>query len=139
MCPIAFSNVLADPAYICISPTIMDQEENLNGKVNQNKKISLDDEDIELIVSDVFSSKIPEVFVSFYCFNLFFLSTYKRGFNGFQKIEVERITRHLMQGNILLQIEISMRPSLLIRYVSQPFDVLDHHAVLCLIFFLAAS
>lgn len=62
-----------------------------------------------------------------------------RGFNGFQKIEVERITRHLMQGNILLQIEISMRPSIFIRYVSQPFDVLDHHAVLCLIFFLAAS
>lgn len=80
-----------DPAYLCISPTMMDQEENLNGKVNQNKKISLDDKDIELIVSDVFSSKIPE------------------------KIEVERITRHLMQGNILLQIEISMRPSILIR------------------------
>ncbi|KAJ6729488.1 MITOCHONDRIAL METAL TRANSPORTER 1-RELATED [Salix viminalis] len=80
-----------DPAYICISPTMMDQEENLNGKVNQNKKISLDDRDIELIISDVFSSKFPE------------------------KIEVERITRHLMQGNILLQIEISMRPSILIR------------------------
>ncbi|KAG6787148.1 hypothetical protein D5086_005899 [Populus alba] len=80
-----------DPAYLCISPTMMDQEENLNGKVNQNKKISLDDKDIESIVSDVFSSKIPE------------------------KIEVERITRHLMQGNILLQIEISMRPSIFIR------------------------
>lgn len=35
--------------------------------------------------------------------------------NGFQKMVVERITQHLLQGKTLLQVEVSMPPHILIR------------------------
>jgi hypothetical protein len=35
--------------------------------------------------------------------------------NTFQIMVVERITRHLLQGKVLLQIEVSMPPEMLIR------------------------
>ena len=34
---------------------------------------------------------------------------------GFQKMVVERVTHHLLQGKLLLQIEVSMPPEMLIR------------------------
>lgn len=37
-------------------------------------------------------------------------------FAMFQKIVVERVTRHMLQGKLLLQIEVSMPQSMLIRY-----------------------
>lgn len=36
--------------------------------------------------------------------------------SGFQKMDIERITRHVLQGQIFLQIEVSMPQNILIRY-----------------------
>ncbi|KAK0582396.1 hypothetical protein LWI29_025154 [Acer saccharum] len=76
-----------DPAYLPLSPSMMDLQESLKGSMN----IYVEESDIEAIVHNIFSSKFP------------------------QKMVVERITPHLLQGKILLEIEVSMPPDTLIR------------------------
>ncbi|GMI73768.1 hypothetical protein like AT2G47830 [Hibiscus trionum] len=80
-----------DPAYIEFSPDVMDQKECLETITEQNSNISAREENVEVIVSDILSSKFPE------------------------KFTVERITRHMLQGKMLLEVEVSMPPEIMIR------------------------
>uniref|UniRef100_A0A9I9DB58 Cation efflux protein transmembrane domain-containing protein n=1 Tax=Cucumis melo TaxID=3656 RepID=A0A9I9DB58_CUCME len=66
-------------------------EASSTGTSNQSTNFLLTEKNIEATVSDIILSKFPENMV------------------------VERITPHLLQGKILLQIEVSMPPDLLIR------------------------
>ncbi|KAK3194031.1 hypothetical protein Dsin_025341 [Dipteronia sinensis] len=70
---------------------MMDLQESLKESVAHNSNIYVEESDIEAIVHNIFSSKFP------------------------QKMVVERITPHLLQGKILLEIEVSMPPDTLIR------------------------
>ncbi|XP_058083865.1 metal tolerance protein 2 isoform X2 [Magnolia sinica] len=79
-----------DPALSQCSPTISDQK-NLNGAAFQISNIFPKQEDAEGIISSIFSSKFSE------------------------KMKVEHITRHLLQGKILLEVQVSMPPCMLIR------------------------
>ncbi|OAY49561.1 metal tolerance protein C1 isoform X1 [Manihot esculenta] len=79
-----------DPAFLHFSPSVMGWQDNIDSTTN-NRNVSLEDEDVELIVSNIFLSRFPE------------------------KMEVERITRHFLQGKILLEVEVSMPPNILIR------------------------
>ncbi|XP_034690814.1 metal tolerance protein 2 isoform X2 [Vitis riparia] len=79
-----------DPAISQISPSIMEQQENLKEMNYQKRNVSSEHNGVE-IVSNVLSSKFSE------------------------KMVVERITQHLLQGNTLLQVEVSMPPHILIR------------------------
>uniref|UniRef100_A0A2N9E149 Uncharacterized protein n=1 Tax=Fagus sylvatica TaxID=28930 RepID=A0A2N9E149_FAGSY len=79
-----------DPYISQISPSIDDQQECFKG-TTQNRNVPAEDKDIEAVVSNVILSRFPE------------------------KMVVERITRHLLQGKLLLQIEVSMSPEMLIR------------------------
>ncbi|XP_022758041.1 metal tolerance protein 2-like isoform X2 [Durio zibethinus] len=81
-----------DPAYVEFSPDVMDQKESLTRIMEQNSNISMREENVEAIVSRIFSSKFPEKFV------------------------VERATRHMLQGKILVEVEVSMPPEMMIRY-----------------------
>ncbi|KAK8972586.1 hypothetical protein V6N11_082516 [Hibiscus sabdariffa] len=74
-----------DPAYIEFSPDVMEQKECLDSN------ISAREENVEAIVSGILSSKFPE------------------------KFRVERITRHTLQGKMLLEVEVSMPPEIMIR------------------------
>ncbi|GMI77376.1 hypothetical protein like AT2G47830 [Hibiscus trionum] len=69
----------------------MDQKERLETITEQNSIISAREENVEAIVSDILSSKFPE------------------------KFTVERITRHMLQGKMLLEVEVSMPPEIMIR------------------------
>ncbi|XP_022770953.1 metal tolerance protein C1-like isoform X1 [Durio zibethinus] len=80
-----------DPAYIEFSPDVMDQKESLKRIEERNNNISAREENVEAIVSSIFSSKFPEKFM------------------------VERITHHMLQGKILLEVEVSMPPDIMIR------------------------
>ncbi|KAK2649383.1 hypothetical protein Ddye_016872 [Dipteronia dyeriana] len=80
-----------DPAYLQLSPSMMDLQESLKGSMAHNINFYVEESDIEEIVHNIFSSKFP------------------------QKMVVERITPHLFQGKILLEIEVSMPPDTLIR------------------------
>lgn len=84
-----------DPAYVEFSPGVMDQKESLKRIMEQNNNISAKEENVEAIVSHIFSSKFPEKFV------------------------VERITHHTLQGKILLEVEVSMPPDIMIRDAMQ--------------------
>lgn len=80
-----------DPAYVEFSPdVIMDQKESLK-RISGNVPARDGDENIEAIVRHIFSSKFPEKFV------------------------VERISRHMLQGMILLEVEVRMPPEMMIR------------------------
>ncbi|XP_044493664.1 metal tolerance protein C1 isoform X2 [Mangifera indica] len=79
-----------DPEFLQLSPSMMDQQESLKGTSDQKDNI-YEDSDIEAIVHNIFSSKFQE------------------------NIVVERITHHLLQGRIFLQIEVSMPADILIR------------------------
>ncbi|XVF32730.1 hypothetical protein REPUB_Repub17cG0108100 [Reevesia pubescens] len=79
-----------DPAYVEFSPDIMDHKESLKRIMEENSSISGREENVEAIVSQIFSSKFPEKFV------------------------VERITHHKLQGKILLEVEVSMPPEIMI-------------------------
>ncbi|CBI32245.3 unnamed protein product, partial [Vitis vinifera] len=79
-----------DPAISQISPSIMEQQENLKEMNYQKRNVSSEHNGVE-IVSNVLSSKFSE------------------------KMVVERITQHLLQGKTLLQVEVSMPPHILIR------------------------
>ncbi|XP_022770985.1 metal tolerance protein C1-like isoform X2 [Durio zibethinus] len=80
-----------DPAYIEFSPDVMDQKESSKRIEERNNNISAREENVEAIVSSIFSSKFPEKFM------------------------VERITHHMLQGKILLEVEFSMPPDIMIR------------------------
>ncbi|KAF2298507.1 hypothetical protein GH714_023864 [Hevea brasiliensis] len=77
-----------DPSFLHFSPNVMGWQDNVEGTTN-NRNVSLEDRDIGLIVSNL--SRFPE------------------------KMEVERITRHFLQGKLLLEVEVSMPPDILIR------------------------
>ncbi|EXB40819.1 hypothetical protein L484_009062 [Morus notabilis] len=85
------SNLLPDPAISEISPSAVDQKESSTRSQCQCEKSSVKDGDIEEAVSSIISSKFPESMV------------------------VERITRHSLQGKVLLQIEVSMPSDMLIQ------------------------
>ncbi|KAL5862835.1 hypothetical protein ACOSQ3_000349 [Xanthoceras sorbifolium] len=80
-----------DPAFLMLSTNMMDQQESLKGSMDHNSNTYVENSDIEAIVHNVFSSKFPE------------------------KMVVDRITSHLLQGKILLEIEVNMPPDTLIR------------------------
>ncbi|XWS76518.1 hypothetical protein CRYUN_Cryun01aG0183300 [Craigia yunnanensis] len=80
-----------DPADVEFSPDVMDQKESLKRIMEWNNNISAREKNVEAIVSHIFSSKFPEKFV------------------------VERITRHMLQEKILLEVEVSMPPKIMIR------------------------
>ncbi|RVW61804.1 Metal tolerance protein C1 [Vitis vinifera] len=82
--------ILQDPAISQISPSIMEQQENLKEMNYQKRNVSSEHNGVE-IVSNVLSSKFSE------------------------KMVVERITQHLLQGKTLLQVEVSMPPHILIQ------------------------
>ncbi|XP_027098323.1 metal tolerance protein 2 isoform X1 [Coffea arabica] len=78
-----------EPSSSGIPPVHSATEED--GKSNENPSGSLECSDVEDIVSNILSSKFAE------------------------KLTVQRITRHMLQGRILLQIEVTMPPDMLIR------------------------
>ncbi|KAM4086637.1 hypothetical protein ACJW30_10G117600 [Castanea mollissima] len=78
-----------DPAISQISASIADQQESSKG-TKQNINIPAEDKDIDAVVSNVILSRFPE------------------------RMVVERVTHHLLQGKLLLQIEVSMPPEMLI-------------------------
>ncbi|KAB1203098.1 Metal tolerance protein C1 [Morella rubra] len=80
-----------DPAISQIPSSIADQQISSNGTKYQNKNIPAVDKDVEAVVSNVITSKFSE------------------------KMEVERLTHHLLQGKVLLQIEVSMPPAMWMR------------------------
>lgn len=77
-----------DPSISDISPGVMDKQEN-STRIKCEKS-SVKDGDIEAAVSSIISSKFGESMV------------------------VERITRHSLQGKVLLQIEVSMPSDMMI-------------------------
>lgn len=58
---ITFINVLVDPEFLQLSPSMMDQQESLKGTSDQKDNI-YEDSDIEAIVHNIFLSKFQEVF-----------------------------------------------------------------------------
>ncbi|XWS46699.1 hypothetical protein CRYUN_Cryun14cG0090600 [Craigia yunnanensis] len=90
-----FSSVSAahgiDPAYVEFSPDVIYKKESLKRIMEQNGNISTREENVGAIVSRIFSSKFPEKFV------------------------VERINRHMLQGKILVEVEVSMPLEIMIR------------------------
>ncbi|KAF5186544.1 Cation-efflux pump fief [Thalictrum thalictroides] len=79
-----------DPSLSGLSPRLADQQERLTVGC-QNMDVLSHQEHIEGIVSETLSSKFPKV------------------------IAVEHITHHLLQGKLLVQIEVSMPADMLIR------------------------
>ena len=61
MCLLLGVNVLVDPAFSQISPSTIEQQENLKG-INYQKTNACSDRNGVEIVSDIFSSKFSEVF-----------------------------------------------------------------------------
>ncbi|GLT42498.1 hypothetical protein SLA2020_164940 [Shorea laevis] len=81
-----------DPAFIEFSsPNVMEQHGNFKEIWDQKRNIPAEDENLEAIVSNIFSSKFAE------------------------KMEVERITHHLLQDKVLFQVEVNMPPDMIIR------------------------
>ncbi|EEF41618.1 cation efflux protein/ zinc transporter, putative [Ricinus communis] len=76
--------------FIHIDPAYLHFSSNVEGTADQDRYISLDDKDIAMIISNTFLSKFPE------------------------KMEVERITRHFLQQKVLLEMEVSLPPDILI-------------------------
>ncbi|MED6209507.1 Metal tolerance protein C1 [Stylosanthes scabra] len=79
-----------DPAMSCVSSSTTDQQDSWSEFMEHSSIASAEDNNIEGIVSDIISSKFPQMLV-------------------------ERVTRHTFQGKIVLQIEVSMLPEILIR------------------------
>lgn len=80
-----------DPAISLFSADTKDQQGNMMETDWRNRNLSSEHKDIEDIVSNILSSKFSE------------------------KMVLERITRHLFPDKILLQVEVSMPPDILIR------------------------
>ncbi|PPR95985.1 hypothetical protein GOBAR_AA24691 [Gossypium barbadense] len=80
-----------DPAYVEFSPDLMDQNEGLKTITEQNSNMSVGEENVQAIVSHILSSKFPK------------------------KFKVERITQHTLQGKMVLEVEVTMPPDIMIR------------------------
>ncbi|KAA3471047.1 metal tolerance protein C1-like [Gossypium australe] len=80
-----------DPAYVEFSPDVMDQNEGLKTITEQNSNMSVGEENVQAIVSHILSSKFPK------------------------KFKVERITQHTLQGKMVLEVEVTMPPEIMIR------------------------
>lgn len=80
-----------DPAYVEFSPDVMDQNEGLKTITEQNSNMSVGEENVQAIVSHLLSSKFPK------------------------KFKVERITQHTLQGKMVLEVEVTMPPDIMIR------------------------
>ncbi|KAG0483465.1 hypothetical protein HPP92_011549 [Vanilla planifolia] len=78
-----------DPSFSC-GASEMDQRKNLKYKDSQNVK-NFTHRDAEAVVSHVISSMFQE------------------------KMTVERLTQHTLQGKVLLQVQVSMPPDMLIQ------------------------
>ncbi|KAK8467850.1 hypothetical protein PHAVU_007G165166 [Phaseolus vulgaris] len=79
-----------DPAMSHASPCTTDQQDSWIGDMDHHSIVPAEDSNIKGIVSDIISSKFPQM-------------------------SVERITRHMFQSKIVLQIEVSMAPDIPIR------------------------
>ncbi|XP_061349757.1 metal tolerance protein C1 isoform X2 [Gastrolobium bilobum] len=79
-----------DPAMAHVSPCTTNEQDSWDGDMDQNSIVPAGDSNVEGIVSDIISSNFPQ-------------------------ISVEHITRHMFQGKIVLQIEVSMPSDILIR------------------------
>lgn len=80
-----------DPSISQFSPTKMDEQKLSEGLVVPNRNNCVDDKAIEAAVHNAVSSKLSKQMV------------------------VERITHHVLQGKVLLEVEVSMPPEMLIR------------------------
>ncbi|KAI3425514.1 ZT_dimer domain-containing protein, partial [Psidium guajava] len=80
-----------DPSTSQFSPTKVDEQELSKGLVVPNRSNCVDDKAIETVVQNAVSSKLSKQMV------------------------VERITHHVLQGKVLLEVEVSMPPEMLIR------------------------
>ncbi|XP_043718841.1 metal tolerance protein 2-like [Telopea speciosissima] len=80
-----------DPAISQFSSQISNLSENAKGMDLMNLNVCSKKNDVETVVSDILASKFTE------------------------KMVVEHITRHQLQGNILLEVEVSMPDEMLIR------------------------
>ncbi|KAL3717577.1 hypothetical protein ACJRO7_009075 [Eucalyptus globulus] len=80
-----------DPSISQFSPTKMDEQKLSEGLVVPNRNNCVDDKAIEAVVRNAVSSKLSKQMV------------------------VERITHHVLQGKVLLEVEVSMPPEMLIR------------------------
>ncbi|MBA0708885.1 hypothetical protein Golax_023967 [Gossypium laxum] len=80
-----------DPAYVEFSPDVMDQNEGLKTITEQNSNMSVGEGNVQAIVSHILSSKFPK------------------------KFKVERITQHTLQGKMVLEVEVTMPPEIMIR------------------------
>lgn len=75
LCP----NVLADPAISEVSPSIMDSQGNSKGVNNpSSRSISLENKDVEDLVSSIISSKFPKVALDHACSVNFNMHTNKK-------------------------------------------------------------
>lgn len=74
----------------CPSP-LLNQMKNLKGTAQQNLNNDLEKQDLEAIISSIFSSKF------------------------YEKIKVDHITHHSLQGLILLEVQVTMPPDMTIR------------------------
>ncbi|XP_065861300.1 metal tolerance protein 2 [Euphorbia lathyris] len=90
-----------DPAFLQICPSMRNPQGSSEECANQNPDTSLDDKDIEVVVSNAFLSRFPE------------------------KMKVERIRRHILQGKILVEIEVSMPQDILIREAMEVADAAE--------------
>ncbi|XP_030451715.2 metal tolerance protein 2 isoform X1 [Syzygium oleosum] len=80
-----------DPLTSLFSPTKVDEQKLSKGLVVPNRNNCVDDKAIEAVVRNAVSSKLSKQMV------------------------VERITHHVLQGKVLLEVEVSMPPEMLIR------------------------
>ncbi|XP_075524182.1 metal tolerance protein C1 isoform X3 [Primulina tabacum] len=80
-----------EPSTSRISPDIINNQRNFKNSEHQSGTVTLEQTDVEDNVSNILSSNFSE------------------------KMVVERITRHMLQGQIFLEIEVSMPPEMLIR------------------------
>ncbi|KEH43242.1 metal tolerance protein 2 isoform X1 [Medicago truncatula] len=83
-----------DPAMSHVSPSTEDQQDSWSGDMDQNSLAPAGDSNIEGMVSDTISANFPQM-------------------------SVERITRHMFQSKIVLQIEVSMPPDIPIRHAME--------------------
>ncbi|KAJ1435696.1 Cation efflux protein [Sesbania bispinosa] len=83
-----------DPAMSHVSPSTTDQQDSWSGDMDHNSIVPEGDSKIEGIVCDIISSNFPQM-------------------------SVERITRHMFQSKIVLQIEVSMPPDIPIRHAME--------------------
>ncbi|XP_050204126.1 metal tolerance protein C1 isoform X2 [Mercurialis annua] len=98
---IAEAFIHIDPAYLKFQQSM---QNNLEGFSYQNRNISLEDKDIAVIVSKIFLSK-------------------------FQKMEVERITRHCLQGKTILEIQVSLSPDIFIKEATEVAEAAEKEII----------